>query len=322
MTNVIHKTVDFVQGFIDKYRNLGYKAKKKIRFIIGRIFLYYVLIELAYLFLLPFIYILTTSMMSYQDYLDPTVEWIPTAVEVKNFTDAWTGLNYPTSFLNSLVTSLGSALLQSVSCAIIGYALGRFRFKGKNLIFFFVILVLLIPPQTTILSSYGLWATFGMTNTYFPILLPSLFGLGIRGALFALIYMYFFQRVPDAMDDAARIDGAGPFRVFIQIMLPLVKSAIAIVFIFSFVWHWNDNYEAPTYMYKQEMLTLQPKLEKIQQYYAEVMGYSGEASDFEKAMTEPMLFAGCLLAMLPVLIVYIAGQNKLASGIERLGVIE
>ena len=131
MTNVIHRVTDFFQNFITRYRNLGYKAKKKIRFVIGRIFLYYVLIELAYLFLLPFIYILTTSMMSYQDYLDPTVEWIPTAVEWENFTKAWQGLNYPRAFLNSLITSLGSALLQSVSCAIIGYALGRFKFKGK-----------------------------------------------------------------------------------------------------------------------------------------------------------------------------------------------
>ena len=235
MTNVIHRVTGFFQTFIDRYRNLGYKAKKKIRFVIGRIFLYYVLIELAYLFLLPFIYILTTSMMSYQDYLDPTVEWIPTAIEWENFTSAWQGLNYPRAFLNSLITSLGSAVLQCVSCAIIGYALGRFKFRGKNILFVLVILVLLIPPQTMILSSYGLWATFGMTNTYWPILIPCIFGLGLRGALFALIYMYFFQRVPDAMDDAARIDGAGPFRVFLQIMLPLVKSAISIVFIFSFV---------------------------------------------------------------------------------------
>ena len=94
MSNVIHRFSDFVQRFIDRYKNLGYKAKKKIRFVIGRIFLYYVLIELAYLFLLPFIYILTTSMMSYQDYLDPTVEWIPTAVEWENFTKAWQGLDY------------------------------------------------------------------------------------------------------------------------------------------------------------------------------------------------------------------------------------
>lgn len=322
MTKVFGKISAFVLGLVDRYRNLGYKAKKKITFIIGRIFLYYVLIELAYLFLLPFIYILTTSMMSYQDYMDPTVEWIPTAFEYQNFVDAWIGLSYPRSFLNSLILSLGSAILQSISCAIIGYALGRFRFKGRNILFVFLILVLLIPPQTTILSSYGMWATFGLTNTYAPILVPCIFGLGLRGALFALIYMYFFQRIPDAMDDAARIDGAGPFRVFIQIMLPLVKSAISIVFIFSFVWHWNDNYEAPTYMFKQNMMTLQPKLEKIQTYYAEIMGYSGEASDFDKAMTEPMLFAGCLLVMIPVLIVYIAGQNKLASGIERLGVIE
>lgn len=322
MTKLYNRVSDFFAGLIEKYRNLGYKAKKKITFIIGRIFLYYVLIELAYLFLLPFIYILTTSMMSYQDYMDPTVNWIPTAFEYQNFVDAWVGLSYPRSFLNSLILSLGSALLQAVSCAIIGYALGRFKFKGRNLLFIFLILVLLIPPQTTILSSYGMWATFGLTNTYAPILVPSIFGLGLRGALFALIYMYFFQRIPDAMDDAARIDGAGPLRVFIQIMLPLVKSAIAIVFIFSFVWHWNDNYEAPTYMFKQDMMTLQPKLDKIQTYYAEIMGYSGEASDFDKAMTEPMLFAGCLLVMIPVLIVYIAGQNKLASGIERLGVIE
>lgn len=98
MTNVIHRVTGFFQTFIDRYRNLGYKAKKKIRFVIGRIFLYYVLIELAYLFLLPFIYILTTSMMSYQDYLDPTVEWIPTAIEWENFTSAWQGLNYRARF--------------------------------------------------------------------------------------------------------------------------------------------------------------------------------------------------------------------------------
>lgn len=322
MTKVLSKVTGFVQGFIGRYRNLGYKAKKKISFVIGRIVLYYVLIELAYLFILPFIYIFTTSLMSYQDYLDPTVQWIPTAVEWSNFSSAWKGLNYLTSFKNSMITSLGSAILQAVSCAIIGYALGRFKFKGKNILFILVILVLLIPPQTTILASYGMWATFGLTNTYAPILLPALFGLGLRGALFALIYMYFFQRIPDAMDDAARIDGAGPFRVFFQIMLPLVKSAIAIVFIFSFVWHWNDNYEAPTYMFKQTMMTLQPKLQNIQTYYAELMGYTGTADGIDKAMTEPMLFAGCLLVMVPVLIVYIAGQNKLASGIERIGVIE
>lgn len=75
-------------------------------------------------------------------------------------------------------------------------------------------------------------------------------------------------------------------------------------------------------MFNQDMLTLQPKLENIQQYYSELMGYSGEASEIDKAMTEPMLFAGCLMVMIPVLIVYIAGQNKLASGIERIGVIE
>lgn len=335
MTGIFGKISGKFHELVERYRNLGYRAKKKISFIIGRIFLYYVLIELAYLFILPFIYILTTSMMSYKDYMDPTIEWIPSAINWQNYADAFKGLSYfgfeaahdggtqfVSSFLNTLIVSLGGAVFQCVSCAIIGYALGRFKFKGKTLIFVTVILALLIPPQTTIIASYGLWATMGSINTFIPVLLPCLFGLGLRGALFVLIYMYFFQRIPDAMDDAARIDGAGPFRVFGQIMLPLVRSAIAIVFIFSFVWHWNDNYETPMFMYSSTIMTLQPKLENIKYYFSELLGSTGDVSEFDKAMTEPTLFAGCLLVMLPVLIVYILGQKKLAAGIERLGVIE
>ena len=327
--------VDKIRGLIDKYRNLGYRAKKRIKFIISRVFLYFVLIELAYLFLLPFIYIFTTSMMSFQDYMDPTVKWIPTSIYWKNYSDAFKGLAYfgmfkgengekefMSSFLNTCITSFGSAIIQSISCAIIGYALGRFKFKGRNVVFLTVILALLIPPQTMIIATYGIWSKLGMINTFMPVLLPTLFGLGIRGGLFALIYMYFFQRIPDAMDDAARIDGAGPFRVFLQIMLPLVRSAIAIVFIFSFVWHWNDNYEAPMYMYMDKVMTLQPKLQNIRQYFADLVGDSGSDSPIAKAMTEPTLFAGCLLVLLPVLIVFIVGQKKLAAGIERIGVIE
>ncbi len=330
------KIADWFRGLADKYRNLGYMAKKKVKFIIGRVFLYFVLIELAYLFILPFIYIFTTSMMSFQDYMDPTVKWIPTSIYWKNYSDAFKALSYfgmfkgdsgekvfMSSFLNTCITSFGSAILQSMSCAVIGYALGRFKFKGRNIVFITVILALLIPPQTMIIATYGIWSKTGFINTFVPILLPCLFGLGIRGGLFALIYMYFFQRIPDAMDDAARIDGAGPFRVFMQIMLPLVRSAFAIVFIFSFVWHWNDNYEAPMYMYKDKVLTLQPKLQHIRQYFADLVGDSGAAEGgIGKAMTEPTLFAGCLLVLLPVLIVFIVGQKKLAAGIERIGVIE
>ena len=336
MTGIFGKISAKIRGWIEKYQNLGYRAKKHVTFIIGRIFLYFVLIELAYLFILPFIYIFTKSMMSYQDYMDPTVKWIPTSIYWKNYSDAFKGLAYfgkfkgetgekvfMSSFLNTCITSFGSAILQCMSFAVIGYALGRFKFKGRNIVFLSVILALLIPPQTMIIATYGIWSKLHLINTFMPILLPCIFGLGIRGGLFALIYMYFFQRIPDAMDDAARIDGAGPFRVFYQIMLPLVRSAFAIVFIFSFVWHWNDNYEAPMYMYKSKMLTLQPKLEHIKQYFAEMMGDSGEAAGgIGRAMTEPTLFAGCLLVLLPVLIVFIVGQKKLAAGIERIGVIE
>lgn len=322
MSSRIEKLTGSVNGLIKKYENLGYRAKKKIYFIISRIFLYFVLLEMAYLFILPFIYIFCTSLMTSSDYLDPTVQYIPTTIAWENFSKAFKALDYFKSFFNSMGTSLLSALLQTVSCAIIGYSIGRYKYKARNIIFLLVVIVLLIPPQTTILASYGMWATLGLINTWGPVVLPCLFGLGLRGALFVLIYMYFFQRIPDVMDDAARIDGAGPFRVFMVIMLPLVKSAIAIVFIFSFVWHWNDNYEAPTYMFTIGNQTLQPRLQNIQTYYSQYATGQGATSALDKSLTEPMLFAGCLMVMLPVLIVYILGQKQLAAGIERIGVIE
>ncbi|MBQ3848164.1 MAG: carbohydrate ABC transporter permease [Clostridia bacterium] len=316
-----------LSGFFDnvkeKYSKIGYKAKKHTLHILGRIFTYVVLTLLAFLFILPFVYIISTSMMSSTDYLDPTVQYIPTHVQWKNFVDAWDALNYQHSAVQTLGLSVTAMILQTVSCALCGYALGRFKFKGRNLLFVLVILVLLIPPQSTILASYGMFSTLKMINTWGPVVLPSLFGLGIRGALFILIYMYFFQRIPDVMDDAARIDGAGPVRVFFQIMLPLVRSAIIIVAIFSFVWHWNDNYEAPMYLYDRKLMTLQPRLENIKMYFSDYVSQSSAgATAIDKAMTEPMLFAGCLLVMLPVLIVYIFGQKHLAAGIERIGVIE
>ncbi len=310
-----------VKGLIKKYENLGYKAKKKVYHFISRLFIYFVLIEMAYLFILPFIYIFSTSLMSSQDYMDPTVQYIPTSVNWTNFVKAYQALDYIKSFFNSMGTSLLSALFQTVSCALIGYSLGRYKFRGRNLLFLLVVLVLLIPPQVMILASYGMWAELHMVNTWGPVVLPTVFGLGLRGALFVMIYMYFFQRIPSVMDDAARIDGAGPLRVFGIIMLPLVKSAIAIVFIFSFVWHWNDNYEAPTYMYLEGKQTLQPRLANIQNYFNKYAS-SQMMSELDKALSEPMLFAGCLMVMIPVLIVYIVGQKQLAAGIERIGVIE
>lgn len=315
------KTLRFLKEKIYEYEKLGYRAKRHIKFYLGRIFLYFVLIELAFLFILPFIYIFTTALKTSGDYLDPTIKWIPTSVDWNNFTKAFKALNYFVALRQSFIISVGSSIGQIIACGITGYGIGRYKFKGRNLLLVFVILALLIPPQTMILSSYGIYAKFRLINTIGPVLLPSILGHGLRGALFVLIYMYFFQRIPDAMEDAARIDGAGPIRLFVQIMLPLVKSAIIIVGIFSFVWHWNDNYEAKMYLTHQDNMTLQPRLELIRDYYSTAL-YGTQSTGSDKALTEPTLFAGCLLVLLPVLIVYIIGQKHLAAGIERIGVIE
>ncbi|MDR0287943.1 MAG: carbohydrate ABC transporter permease [Clostridiales bacterium] len=308
-----------VKNVVKKYENLGNKSKKKIKYFISRIFIYFVLTEMAFLFILPFLYIFTTSLKTPQDYLDPTVQWIPTQIDWNNFVKAFNALHYWRGFANTMIISIACTVGQLFSCAIAGYGLGRYKYKGRNVIFVLVVLALLIPMQTIILPSYGIYSDLGLIDTYVPLILPAFLGQGIRGALFVLIFMYFFQRIPDALDDAARIDGAGPIRLFTQIMLPLVKSAIIVVGIFSFVWHWNDNYESSLYLTNDTIRTLQPKL---QSFYTSFQQQGGNLGNDAANLSEPTLFAGCLFVMLPVLIVYILGQKQLAAGIERLGVIE
>ncbi|MBP1990957.1 carbohydrate ABC transporter permease [Paenibacillus eucommiae] len=288
---------------------------------LAKIVIYFLLAIIAFLYLQPLFYMISTMVKSVSDLIDPIVKWIPRELHWKNLGDAWRGLRYPESFTNTLTIALTCSILQVVSCAITGYALARLHFPGKTLAFFLIIVTFLVPPQITIIPMYSIFGKLGWLNTPLVFIIPAVFGQGLRGALFIIIFRQFFQTQPKALEEAAKIDGASVFRLFFRIMLPLARPAIIVVFLFSFVWYWNMYYE-PSMFLSKGFQPLSLRLSLMQQ---ELMGSSAihfDAGVGKDPISEGPKMAAAFLIILPPLIVYMFTQRWFSEGIERTGLVE
>jgi multiple sugar transport system permease protein len=198
--------------------------------------------------------------MDILDLCDPTVVWLPRNLAWENYQRAYMALEYTRSLFNTLLVAGGAALLQTFSCALAGYSFARFKFPGRDRLFLLVLFVMIVPPHTLIIQKYILVLWLKWPETYYPFLVPEAFGMGLRGALFIFIYRQFFKGLPYELEDAAMIDGAGPLRIFYRVMLPLARPAILVVFLFSFVWHWNNSLEPSIFLSQSENFLLPQRL--------------------------------------------------------------
>ncbi|MBP1988481.1 carbohydrate ABC transporter permease [Paenibacillus eucommiae] len=285
--------------------------------VLLKVLIYAALFELSFLFLLPLIYILSNSAKSIEDYLDATVMLIPNAVHWLNYQEAVKVLQYWPSLKNTLEIVIPSSIGQLLSCALTGYGFARYHFPGKGMLYVILLIGLIVPPQTIIISLYSLFHQLGWLNSNLPFTVPAFFAQGLRGSLFILIFLQFFRTLPREMEEAARVDGAGSFRVFFQIMLPLVKPAIVLVGVFSFIWHWNDSFEPSIYFSSMESTTIATVLNALIYANSNINGII--PSDY---VNEPILFACCLLLVFPLFVLYIFAQRFLTEGVERTGLVE
>lgn len=289
--------------------------------LIAKLIILIMLMVIAFLYVKPILYMISTSMKSVADLIDPIVQLIPRELYLKNYSDAWTGLQYVEAFMNTFIIAFFGSLFQVLSCAITGYALARLNFPGKNIFFLLILITFLIPPQITIIPLYMIYDKLGWLNTPFVFLVPALLGQGMRGALFIIIFRQFFLSQPKALEEAAKIDGASIFRLFFRIMMPLAGAASLVVFLFSFVWYWNMHYEASMFLSKN-FTPLSLKLSTLSQ---ELMG--NKAMVYSVAFgTDPISegpkMAAAFLIILPPLIVYFVAQRWFTEGIERTGLVE
>lgn len=309
------------------------EVKAKRAFYMG--LKYIVLILLAYQLLYPVLYMISASIKDPLDSYDPSVIWIPKNFSATGFIDAFKSMKYLDALKGSLEISLGCAVLDVMSCALAGYGFARFKFPFKNLLFACVILTLMVPMQTIILPYYmnmryfdplglvsAINAAFDKTITInlvgknIAFYLPSLFGSGIRSGLYIYIFRQFFESMDKALEEAAQIDGCGPLRTFLNIMLPNARNSIVTVFLFSFVWHFNDYY-----LTKQLLGTSRRTLiVALSSLRIDLAALIGGQTAFDPIRIQTRIQAGCLLAIVPMFLLYIFAQRKLADSIEHIGI--
>ena len=282
--------------------------------LLAKIVVYALLIFIGFVYLYPLLTMLSTSLKSSQDLIDPNVTWIPTKFYFENFKKAAVTLNYFPTFFRSLLVTLFPALIQTTVTSVIGYGLARFEFKGKKVLLILILASFVIPQQVYTIPKYVMFNQFHLLYTPFAIIIPALFGQGVNSAIFVLIFYQFFKMVPKALDEAAEIDGAGPWKRFFLVGIPLASQAFITCFLFGLVWYWNETYIAGLFLSgsgSTKWYTLQLRLAEFDSMYRE--------TDELAKINEGIKLSATILIILPMLLVYFALQKGFVEGVERTG---
>ena len=307
--------------FKRKYAN-STGAKK----IIVRVVMYMLIIGLAFVFLYPFIYMVSKSLMSNADLSSSSVNWLPTEVKFENFAIALDLMKIRQYAYNSAFVTIVATFGHVIACSFIGYGFARYNFPFKKFLFACVILAFIVPTQTIIIPLYLTYSNLFWLDTYLPLLVPTFFGFGLKGALYVFLFRQFFLTVPRSLEEAARIDGCGFMMTFWRIVFPLAKATIVVAMVLSVVWHWNDFYEPGIYVSNPGKAFLPPRLNTIiaaanalpdqQQELLRNLGLE----DGEDTLNDAVVMAGALIISAPVLIFFAFAQRQFMEGIERTGI--
>ena len=300
-------------------QEIAYMRRSRLFGIVWPIFRFFILFGLCFVIVYPLIYMLSCAFRAPEDMSDPTVMWIPRTLTLEVMKETMDVMNFWSTLGTTVFLNVGCSLVQVASCAVAGYGFARFKFKGRGLLFGIVVLMILVPTQVISIPQYMLFRYFGpfnLINNPLCMYLPAAMGVGIRSGLMIFIFRQFFKGLPKQLEDAAYLDGCGPFRTFITVMVPNAKSSFLTVFLFSIVWYWNDYYVSSTFFTKNQTVALM--LKNLSTLLSQTLFNNADVSPREQIV---WMEAGCLLAIAPILIMYIFLQKHFTEGIERSGLV-
>lgn len=252
-------------------------------------------ILLALIFLGPILWALAVSFQREGKPITSVVDWFTPPYTLENYPKIITNSSVPTWLINSLIIAVIVTALTVIFSAMAAYALAKLKFKGSNAFFMYFLIGILVPGEATIVPLFITVNSMHMINTYAGMILPS-----IAGSMNLIIMITFFRNLPDELLEAAKIDGAGEVRIFFQIALPLSKTIIATVCIFAFVGSWN-NYLWPLLCAMSENLFTLP------------IGIPTFAGTYSVDYVQPL--TACMVASLPMIIMYIIFERQIVAGI-------
>ena len=274
-------------------------TKGRVQLLISRIVVYAILIFLTVLCLFSFYMLIINSTRSNAQ-LQAGFQALPQGHFWENLKNAWNdaSINIPRGMLNSLIVAGTSAILTTYFSALTAYGIHVYNFKGKKAAFLFIMMVMMIPSQVSAVGFIQLCFKLKLTNSFLPLIVPSI----AAPVVFFYMKQYLESVLPMEMVEAARVDGSNEFRTFNQIVLPIMKPAIAVQMIFSFVSSWNNYFIPALLLDKAEMKTVPIMIAQLR---------SADYSKFD--MGKVYMFI--LLAILPVLIVYIVLSKAIIKGV-------
>jgi len=302
--------------------------KTRINRLISQIVVYVFLITISYVFLYPIIKMLSISFMSSNDLVNPEVIWFPKDFSFSNYKIAWAVLNGSVSLFNSIKFSMIMAIFQTFISAITGFAFARYEFRGKKVLYGILLLSFIIPVPILLITQYNMFNSFyqliGWTgagkglNTYDSQMIMAFFGQGVNSAILILIFVNFFKMIPVDLYEAGKIDGANPFQLFWHITIKLSLSTIIVVFLFSFVWNWNESYVTELLVGDGvDLFTNQ--LGKFDSLFGTRVSDTRSEGDAIQ-LVESFKMAATVISIIPLLLIYFAGQKSFVQGIEKTGI--
>ena len=306
--------------------------------IVMNFFRFILMLGVSYVILYPFLTKIAGSFMTKEDIVDATVSLIPKHFTLEIYNAIITENHYFQALFNTLMLSLLCAIFQTFVACLIGYGLAKFKFKGNKLIMVMVVVTMIIPHATMKLALIQHFTNFDiltviawnytgpielilgeplhLTNSYWPLVLLSVFGLAFKNGLYIYLMRQFFKGVPDELEESAYVDGSGTFRTFFQIILPLSVPMMITIFLFSFSWQWTDEFYTKIFFFSDiDKIYLMPDI--INNVPRTLMTeYAGQELYYNVINNT----AG-MMAIAPLIILYLFCQRYLVQGIERSGLV-
>lgn len=260
------------------------------------------LIAVAALFVVPFLWLVITSLKPLDQVFTEPLIWIPSPVQWNNYVEALTNGAFPFLRLlgNTVFYALFSTLGTLLSSTVVAYAFARMEFRGRNLLFGILLATMMLPSIVTLIPTYVLFRVFGLVGNYTPLVLPHFFG----GAFNIFLLRQFMMTIPFDLTDAAHVDGAGDGTILWQIMVPLIKPALLVVGLFQFLAAWNDFMGPLIYLNKANLYPL-------------VLGLYAFQTRF--GVQWNLMMAAALATTFPIIVLFFVAQRYFIEGIALTG---
>ncbi len=276
-------------------------AGARVLRLLAEIVKYGLLVFCASFFILPWVWMISTSLKNPAELAVYPIVWVPDPIRWDNYIEAFRRAEFPRYLINTVLVAVPSLIGALLSNALAAYGFARVRWPGRDWVFSLVLATLILPGFVTFIPLYLIFKQLNWINSYLPLIVPTFFG----NPFFIFLLRQFFMALPEELADAARVDGASELRIFSQIILPLSRPALAVVALFQFIGSWNDYFGPLIYLNDTSLYTISLGIANMRSSY----GFSNFA----------WIMAATCMSVLPIVVLFFFAQRTFIEGIALTG---